>query len=272
MSARLSISSWSLHRTLGSVFHKHDGCEAEVGDVTLLELPSKIAQKGIKTLEICHFHFPRIDDDYIVQLRTALDQAEVELYSILIDDWDITHPNDDQRSQEIEKIKNWIDIAGKCGASCVRVIAGMTDIGTNDPSQHPAIQYSAQNLDQLSIYANQRKVQVITENFHQLAKRADTVLAILEQCQEKIGLCVDFGNFRGDGKYAELAAILPYATSVHAKANYPEVGQMERIDFDNCLELAKEAKFSGPYSLIFDSSGSEWESLAEIQSVVENYI
>ena len=272
MSSRLSISSWSLHRALGSIFHKLDDHQSEAGDISLLDLPYRIAEKGIKTLEICHFHFPRIDDDYIDQLRASLDQAGVELYSILIDDWDITHSDDDQRLKELENIENWIDIASKCGASCVRVIAGMTDIGLEDPVHHPVTRQSAQNLDRLSIYAHHKSVCVITENFHKLTKRADTVLAILDQCQENIGLCVDFGNFRGDEKYEELAAILPHATSVHAKANYPEVGQMERIDFDQCLELTRKSNFFGPYSLIFDSAGSEWDSLAEIQSVVEKYI
>ena len=77
MPARLSISSWSLHRTLGSVFHKLDGSTTENGDISLLELPAKIAECGIKTLEICHFHFPQVDDDYIDSLRTSLDEAGV---------------------------------------------------------------------------------------------------------------------------------------------------------------------------------------------------
>ena len=46
----------------------------------------------------------------------------------------------------------------------------------------------------------------------------------------------------------------------------------EQFDFDQCLELTRKSNFCGPYSLIFDSAGSEWDSLAEIQSVVEKYI
>ena len=38
------------------------------------------------------------------------------------------------------------------------------------------------------------------------------------------------------------------------------------------MNLAAEAEFDGPYSLIFDSAGSEWDSLAEIQEVVTSYI
>ena len=76
----------------------------------------------------------------------------------------------------------------------------------------------------------------------------------------------------GDDKYTELAAILPRATSVHAKAEWPVAGEMLRDEFTRCMDLATEAKFDGPYSLIFDSAGSEWDSLAEIQEVVTSYI
>ena len=272
MPARLSISSWSLHRALGSVFHKLDGSTRENGDISLLELPAKIAERGIKTLEICHFHFPQVDDDYINSLRTSLDKAGVELFSILIDEGDITHPDPEQRQEEMEQIQFWIEIASKCGASHARVIAGCTDIQTDDVPQHEAIQLSARNLASLAQFGKKLGVKVTTENFRQTGKRADHLLAILDLCQEDIGLCADFGNFKGDDKYTELAAILPKATSVHAKAEWPVVGEMLRDEFTRCMNLAAEAEFDGPYSLIFDSAGSEWDSLAEIQEVVTSYI
>ena len=272
MSARLSISSWSLHRALGSVFHNLDGSTTENGDISLLELPAKIAERGIKTLEICHFHFPQIDDDYIDDLRISLDDAGVELFSILIDEGDITHPDPEQRQREMEQIRFWIEIAGKCGAGHARVIAGCTDIQTDDAHHHETIQLSAKNLASLAKFGKKLGVKVTTENFRQVGKRADHLLAILDLCPEDIGLCVDFGNFKGDDKYTELAAILPKATSVHAKAEWPVAGEMLRDEFTRCMNLATEAGFDGPYSLIFDSDGSEWDSLTEIQGVVTSHI
>ena len=153
MSARLSISSWSLHRALGSVFHQVDGATTENGDISLMELPAKISERWIKTLEICHFHFPRIDDDYIDDLRVSLDDAGVELFSVLIDEGDITHPDPEQRQREMEQIRFWIEIAGKGGAGHARVIAGCTDIQTDDAHHYELIQMSAKNLDSLAKYS-----------------------------------------------------------------------------------------------------------------------
>ena len=94
------------------------------GELTLLELPAQLAARGIGLLEICHFHFPQLDDGYISQLRQALADSGVELFSVLIDAGDIAHPDEAQRAKEVAWIREWMEIAARCGAQCVRVIAG----------------------------------------------------------------------------------------------------------------------------------------------------
>ena len=95
---RIMTSSWSLHRTLGqSMYQWPDPQAAPVlqgtgqGDLIFLELPAQLAARGIGMLEVCHFHFPRLDDGYIGEFRQALVDSGVELFSILIDAGDITH-------------------------------------------------------------------------------------------------------------------------------------------------------------------------------------
>src|SRR5262245_51993552 len=134
MSARLSISSWSLHRALGLRYQADPKTGQLVADtqtpgrLTLLELPGEIAGRGIKTLEVCHFHFPRLDQGYLDEFKSALQEAEVELFSILIDAGDITHPDPAERAENLEWIQGWLAVAGRCGAGHARVIAGKTDI------------------------------------------------------------------------------------------------------------------------------------------------
>ena len=243
----------------------------EAGEIALLELPAMLAERGIGTLEVCHFHFPSVDDAYIAEFRAALADADVELYSLLVDTADITREDAAERERDIDTVRFWLEIAGKVGASHARVIAGDADIEARngDAKDHPAIRLSAENLSALAKAGADVGVQVNTENFRALTKRASHVLAILDLCEGDVGLCADFGNYGGEAKYDELAAIVPHANVLHAKANYPAAGEMERADFDRCLDLARDAEFDGPYSLIFDGPGSEWDSLAEIQQVVE---
>jgi sugar phosphate isomerase/epimerase len=280
MSARLSISSWSLHRALGSRYQVDPATGQLISQtdtpsqLSLLEIPGQIAAQSIKTLEICHFHFPRVDEGYLAELRAALDEAGVELFSILIDSGDITHPDLVEREEHLGWIRAWLAVAGRCGAGHARVIAGKAEIepGPGSLQDHPAIRLSAENLRALAHLGREHGVQVITENFQPLANRPAQLLAILALCEGEVGLCADFGNFHGPAKYDDLAAILPQADSVHAKAHYLQAGAMDRTDFVRCLELSRQTGFHGPYSLIFDGPGSEWDSLAEIKAVVEEYL
>ena len=273
----LSISSWSLHRALGPRYRAADDSSGRFvpdrdasGELTLLELPGRIAERGIRTFEICHFHFPTVEAGYLAELKAALREAGVTLFSVLIDAGDITHPDQAARAREIARIRAWIDVAGRCGASHARVIAGDAEAPAGDGEA--LLSLSATNLRDLARFGRDRGVGTITENFRALARRPEHLLKVLDMCEGEVGLCADFGNFKGSTKYDDLAAILPRADSVHAKAHYPAAGEMDRADFVRCMDLSRAAGFDGPYSLIFDGPGSEWDSLAEIQEVVEAYL
>jgi sugar phosphate isomerase/epimerase len=277
---RIMTSSWSLHRTLGqSMYQWPDPAGEPVlegsgqGELDLLELPAQLAAHGLYMLEICHFHFPRLDEGYIGELRQALEASGVELFSVLIDAGDITHPDVAQRDKEVAWVRDWMGIAARCGARCVRVIAGDAEPnGNGDWRDVEAVQVSAANLRALAGVGRELGVEVLTENFRALGSRAGALNAILNLCEGEVGLCADFGNFEGPDKYDDLAAILPRATSVHAKADFPAVGQMDREDFTRCLGLARDAGFAGPYSLIFSSPGDEWEGVDQTREVVEEWL
>ncbi len=127
---RLSVSTWSLHRTLGqpALYGPEDGIrlaspgEKKTGTFSLLDLPERLNAFGLSTVELCHFHLPTLDQGYLTELRTTLEQAHVELFSLLVDAGDITHPTHGPR--DLAWITSWIAIAGQLGAKCVRVIAG----------------------------------------------------------------------------------------------------------------------------------------------------
>lgn len=285
---RLSTSSWSLHRSLGRppLYGPDDPGPAagQSGDVSLLELPARLARLDIGTLEIVHFHFPTTEPGYLAELRTALDEANVELFSILIDAGDITHPDPDQRQRALTWIQAWIDVAAGCGASHARVVAGYTPVERNGipPAgagqrlkDHPVLQLSAENLRALAGYASLQNVHIITENFRETGSRSDQLLALLDLCEGDVGLCVDFGNFKGADKYDELAALFPHADSAHVKALYDADGHLDQSELTRSLSLLTSTDFDGPMSLIFDTAlhrgETEWDNLATLRDIVLPY-
>ena len=176
----LSISTWSLHRELGPLHwtvwneaeKKHVAkIEEQPEKVTLLELPAILASKGFKALEICHFHFPRTDSDYLQELRKACKEANITLQTLLLDYGDISTVDEVRRNADLQFIRSWIDIAASVGALHIRVIAGDAA-----PDDQEALVRSSQILSELAEYAKDSGVQIVMENFVPLHRRLRTAL------------------------------------------------------------------------------------------------
>lgn len=271
MPARLSVSSWSLHRALGPVYwDKPEDPRHEPtmpygpGSITLLELPAKIAAMGIHTLEICHFHLISRDEVYLSKVRDALDDAGVQLFSLLIDDGDITHPEHAER--DLEWIEGWLETAGILGAERARVIAGKT-------TGEWALERSYFGLNHLADVAKAHNVRLMTENWFGVFDTPEAVHEVMGKLDGRAGLCLDFGNWSGENKYDALASIAPYAESCHAKCSFDPPLSPDREDYERCLDITSQASFDGPYTLIYDGPDDhEWAGLKLEVEMVAPYL
>ena len=246
---RLSISSWTLHGVIGS-------------GTPLLQIPAQIAARNIHTLELCHFHLPSITPDYLAEFRAALQAANVELYSILIDRGDITARDAVTLEEDLQFIQHWIDVASEVGAQCVRIDAGL------QPPTPDIVQISATNLANLAAYAASRNVKVITENWHATSREPVPLLEILDRCANQVGLCADLGNAEGPNKYETLSMLLPRATSIHFKVRYDDAAQIEQADFTHCVQLIKASGFDGPMSVIYNETDREWAAVDQLREAM----
>jgi sugar phosphate isomerase/epimerase len=267
---RLSVSSWSLHRALGDPeFYgpEHDQIPLAShgrGRITLLELPAEAAALGINTLEICHFHLPSRDPVYLAELRAALNEAGVQLFSLLVDAGDVTDPVHGQR--DLAWIRGWVPVAAALGAERMRVIAGKAE------PLDEAVALSAVSLEALAREAGAAGVRLMTENWFRLLSRPEVVHTLFDRLDGRVGLCLDFGNWSGPTKYDDLAQIAPLAESCHAKAHFG-AGDPDAEDYRRCLELTRAAGFRGPYTLIYDGpNADEPAGLAIERELVRPYL
>jgi sugar phosphate isomerase/epimerase len=268
---RISVSSWSLHRLLGSpaIYGVEQGFHIphewhNQGPCTLLELPTRLAAFGITTLEICHFHLPDLDTGYLSELRSALQAANIELFSLLIDEGDITHPTHAER--DLAWIERWLEIAEQLGAKRARVIGGKS-------TSEEALSKSARALRYLSERAEGMGLRLMTENWFDVLSNPQAIHTLFEQLEQRVGLCLDFGNWKDADKYTQLASIASYAESCHTKANFSADDHLDQLDYVHCLDVTREARFVGPYTLIYDGpNDDEWNGLAREREIVQQYL
>ncbi|GCE22544.1 sugar phosphate isomerase/epimerase family protein [Dictyobacter kobayashii] len=269
---RFSVSTWSLHRTLGDYSVYGPDAEKSIlesvgknGQLSLLELPARLAAFGISTLEICHFHLPSLDAGYLSELRATLEHEKIELFSLLVDAGDITHPQHAER--DLAWIRSWLGVAGQLGAKRSRVIAGKSEPTAEN------LQTSVHGLRQLADTAEGQGVRLMTENWFGLLSQPTAIHTVFEQLEGRLGLCFDFGNWSGPTKYEDLTSIAPYAESCHTKAHFSTNDELDSDDYIRCLDITRAAGFSGPYTLIYDGPNpDEWNGLSRERQIVAPYI
>lgn len=258
---RFSVSSYSLHRTLGAMYRDLPGddgtrpCQRPAGTMNLLELPACLAAHGYNTFEISHPHLPSREPAYLNELGAAITEAGVTLLSVLVEAGDLTDPVHGGRDQEW--MAGWIETAGLLGARRARLIAG------HAPYTPEALQRSSTALRALARHGREHGVRVTTENWFDLLATPEATCTLLDSLEGEVGFNLDFGNWEGPTKYADLATIFPYAETCHAKCAFVAEYVPDAEDFGKCMDLARLSGFSGPYTLIYDASGSdEWKGLA----------
>lgn len=261
--SRIAVSTWSLHRLLGSTY-PHDLTTNEIGDEdetygegeeSLLGLPSTLANHGYHRLEIVSFHLRSRDPVYLGELRDQLRVSNVTLQTLLIDAGDMTDPVNGAR--DTRWIAGWIDVANMLGAENVRIIAG------KQPYSSDALDRSVIGFRELLAANAGSPLRLVTENWFDLLATPEAVHTLLDRLDGEVGLLADFGNWTGPDKYAGLASIFPRAELCHAKASFSN-GRMDEADYGQCVGIAEEAGYTGPYTLIFDADApSEWAGLSE---------
>ncbi|MBP1960977.1 sugar phosphate isomerase/epimerase family protein [Paenibacillus aceris] len=271
----LSLTSWSLHRLLGPLrWTRWDEAtrtqitvaQDQPEHISLIELPEVLAAKGFTSLEVCHFHFPETSPDYLHSLKQSFTDAGLRFYTLLLEYGDISNSDTERRTLDIAWIKAWIDVAALAGAERVRVIAGDAD-----PSDEQALARSAEALRELGRYGASRGVRVVTENFHSLTSVADNCLALLKSCGDELGFTSDYGNFKGSDKYDALEKTIPFSESIHAKAQTNADGIPDEEEFIRCMEIAKQAGYEGPFTLVYDGPGDMWEGIERVRKLAAPY-
>ncbi len=253
LNPRLGVSTWSLNKSI-------------TAGLPLLDIPAQVAAHGLGKLEVCHFHLPSTDTEYLEHLRGAFDSAGVEFYTLLIDTGDITHPDPVERKKALAVVTDWVEIAAECGAKRVRVIGGYAE-----PSE-AALHLSEAGFRSILRHAEDYDIEVVTENWHRLLDSPQAVRTLLERLDGRVGLKLDFGNWPADRKHNDLPLIADLAHCTHAKAHFHAPGEMDAEDFNRCLDLCRAANFSGPHILIFSDPGDEWQSLDQMRDLALPYV
>jgi len=216
----ISICSFSFHRLLSAgrqdIFQYIDDCKA-LG-CTQLDPWNAHLSKIQDLSQVLHAgsnpgqsqYLTGADDDYLLQIKAAAEKAGLPFGCIAVDGAHIYEETEEARQRNRAKAYRWIDIAGKLGASQIRIDAGGPEQLTDE-----IFRIIVEGYQDLIQRGQQAGVEIIMENHWGPSQQPDNVVRIMEALPD-LGLLFDSWNWahgkQGDGwlkcaKYARLTHI-----------------------------------------------------------------
>ena len=178
-------------------------------------------------------------------------------------------PRAELQQAEFDNIRKWVDVADRIGASHMRVFGGNVPKGA---TEQQAIAWAAEVLKRGAEYAGSKGIILGVENDYGLTLEAGPTIEIVKQAASPwAGVNADSGNLRVNG-YANLAALAPYATSLHLKREVSGAdGKKETADWSRQLGILGQAGYKGYAGLEYEGNDAEAEVprlVAELRTVV----
>ncbi len=213
---------------------------------TLIRYTSELGLDGLDTTV---YWFPDKSDKYLASLRALAYRNAVNLYSIGTG-VRFCQPTPELRQAEVEKVKQWVQVALKLGASHIRVFGGDLPKGA---TQDQALEWAVEVMKRSADLAGAAGIMLGIEDDFGISTTAEQTIALVKKADSPwVGINLDVGNFPKDG-YSKVAMCIPYAVNVHFKTEIrDENGKEENADWDRLLGMFASAGYKGYISLEYE--------------------
>jgi sugar phosphate isomerase/epimerase len=252
---RICVSSWSFHNLFASTCD--DKAHPPQRDYNVLEFPEMIADRyGVHNVEIVSKHFGSIEPSYLVEFRERLKRSQSRLVNIPIDIdelWDqpsISSPDPGTRDRAIGLYSPWIDRGAELGTRSVRCDPGILNLDDLSPT--------IESYKTLVARAEAWGIELTVENHGKASAHPHELVKILRE--SGAGALPDIGNFPDDEtRDRGLREMFPLAKiACHAKLN------PAKFDFAHCIQLSKEAGFTGFYSIEAGTASDPYDAVLQV--------
>lgn len=223
--------------------------ELKEGSLAYKDLVAMAVEQNIDGLDLTVYWFPNTGDEFLLGLKNFAYRNGVEIYSISVRT-EMTRPTAEERSQEVEGIKKWVDVAAKLGAGHIRVFGGRVPKGA---TEEQAAGWAADVLARGAEYAARRGVILGLENHGGITLRAERIIEIVKKVDSPwVGINLDTGNFREE-PYRQIEMCLPYAVNAQFKTEmrYAD-GRREPSDWARIVKLFADAGYRGYLAIEYE--------------------
>jgi sugar phosphate isomerase/epimerase len=218
------------------------------GPMTMEDFILKAVELGVYGADITTYYLKSSDPTYLVSLRHLAFKNGLPFSGAAIGT-NMCQPDPVKRTQELEKIKKWVDATEWLGASHLRVFGGELPAGA---TEEQGVQWVAEVMKPACEYSAQKGITLGIEDHHGITSKASTILEILRLVDSPYaGINLDVSNFVED-PYTQIEACIPYATHTHIRDVFSETRQS--IDLDRVFQMFARAGYKGYMSAEYEGA------------------
>lgn len=223
-------------------------------------------------VDLTGYYFPKYPqvptDEYIYHIKRKAHLLGVSISGTGIRN-DFTNPDPNKRKDDIQLIKNWIEVASKLGAPVIRIFAGVLN-----PKEYTWDQIAAwmvKDIQECVAYGQKHGVIVAIQNHNDFIKTADEAIKIIKMVNmEWFGLILDTGSYRIGDPYEQIARTIPYAVNWQVKENIFVNGQEEKTNLKRLFKIIKESGYRGYIPIETLGKGDPNEKVPRFMAEVKN--
>ena len=157
---------------------------------------------------------------------------------------DFTLADPIKRKAEIDLVRQWVTVAAKMGAPCLRVFAGKgVPAGHTRPD---VLNWMVDAVGECAEYGAKQGVTIVFQNHADFIETADHLLEILDKVNSDwLAVNLDVGSFRIGDPYAQIAKVAPKAGTWQIKENLFVDGKEVATDLTKIMRIVRESGYKG---------------------------
>jgi sugar phosphate isomerase/epimerase len=252
---KVSCNAYSFARLL------NDQLQGRGAGISLFELADFCAKQNFDGIDLTGYYFPGYEkngpgvpaDKYIFELKRRAFDLGLGISGTGVGN-NFTVAEKEARAKDVQRIKNWCEVAGKLGAPVLRVFADTQmraqtwETVSKGASRDEVEKWIADDIRACADHASKFGVIIGVQNHGDFLKTADNLISLLKRIDSPwCGAIVDTGYFKATDPYAEMAKAAPYAVNWQIKQSPLGVESEEAspTDLKRLLRLVRDSRYRG---------------------------
>jgi sugar phosphate isomerase/epimerase len=222
---KISLNAYSFGKLL------NDHALGRGTGMSLFQLAEFCAKHGFDAFDPTGYYFPGYEkngpgvppDKFIFELKHRAFDLGLGISGTGIGN-NFTTADKTARANDVQRIKNWVEVAAKLGAPVLRVFADTQmraqtwETVSNGATRIQVEEWIATDIRNCSDHAAKFGVIIGVQNHGDFLKTGDNLISLIKRIDSPwCGAIVDTGYFRAPDPYAEMAKAAPYAVNWQVK-------------------------------------------------------